>query len=1446
MAPRPFSTERLDTLMPVGLTLKEMLEATQPDSLLLAHAHVYVGDQYIPRDRWHRVRPKSGVRVTCRVVPAGGGGGGGGKSPMRIILTIAVVAAAAYLGPQFAAYMTGLEAGSAAAAASTAFGVYSAVGTAVVGMAGMMLINAVAPVRPPQMGGLSNLGGTSERASPTLFITGARNAASPFGVVPRPLGFHRMVPPLGALSYTEVVGEEQYLRMLVAWGYGPLEVTDLRIGETPIEDFEDVEIETRTGLPTDLPLTLFPGDVYEEGLSVALSAPATNVVPVNASLPANAVFVERTCDAAGTLGLTVTLPNGLGAAAVPGTESYWDDSGYHPGSPGSAAVYDEAVFEVQVAPEAGTSWSSATVTSISGPGVVHQGSGVFTITGATSSQVVASLNVLPPVEGERCRMRVRRYSGAASRVATWVDYSASTLNWQSRTSRADADELGIDITFPQGIVRFNDSGGRTQTSVTLEIEGRKVGTTPWIPVKTLTVTDAKSSAIRVGHRWAVSSRGQYEVRIRRVTSDSTDTRRYDSSAWTALRTFTNEDPIAMVGVAKTAIRIKATGQLNGTVDQLNGTVKSVVPDYDHVSGTWVTRATNNPASLIRAVLQGAGNARPLADSRVDLDGLEEFHDHCRTGGLTFNQVRDFRASVWDTLADVASAGFATPAIRDGKWGVVVDRARASVSQVFTPRNSWGMEVEHLYLDRPHGWRVRFVNEDQDYRQDERIVYDDGYSSANATKFEGLELPGVTDPDHVWKAGRRHIAAGRLRSARYSFFADIEHLVCTRGDRIRVSHDVIGVGLGAARVKTVILDGSGAAISVVLDDEVPMTGGGSYAMIVRNASSMDNAINLVNVGVPTKAVTPTPPAYPPPQVGDLVVFGEVGNVTRDLIVLGIEPGREMSAKLTCLDYAPAIYAADQGAIPPFASLLTPIPGMTVPVIAAMRSDESVLDRLPDGTLLPRVLVTFGLVSARSSTVGGVEVQYRMVGTGTWQASRSDGRDVKEVFLTGVQQAQTYEIRARFYGAGNRAGEWSTTQLHWVVGKTTPPPNVTGLVADVRAEGVYLRWDPVTVLDFKEYFVYGTPDSFQRYQRFNELFLGPLSAGAKTYHVYAVDAIGLNSNAPATVSFTIAPPGAPSISTQVIDNFVTLQFVSVQGSHFIKEYEVRRGPTTDDELVQVVQGTFATVLEPTAGSYTYWVTAIDVAGNRGAGTPATGVVTQPPDFVLLQTWDSTLGGSRVNALVEEAGRLLLPVNTTRTWEDHFVSRGWASPQDQIDAGLPWFMQPTEASAQYVEVLDYGATIRNIRVTITPDRQTISGAVSMQPRLEVSTNGTDYTVLANAWQAVASEMRYLRVTVDFTAADETSLASFDMTVRLDVQLKDDAGMGTASAADASGTQVNFNLQFIDVTSITVTPGGGSARFAVYDFVDAAYPTSFRVMLFDKAGTRVSGPFSWAVRGY
>jgi hypothetical protein len=79
--------------------------------------------------------------------------------------------------------------------------------------------------------------------------------------------------------------------------------------------------------------------------------------------------------------------------------------------------------------------------------------------------------------------------------------------------------------------------------------------------------------------------------------------------------------------------------------------------------------------------------------------------------------------------------------------------------------------------------------------------------------------------------RFHLAQQRLRREVHKITTDFEHLCCERGDLVALQHDVIAVGLGAARVKSVADDGT-YATAVTLDTPMPMRDGKSYGIRAR--------------------------------------------------------------------------------------------------------------------------------------------------------------------------------------------------------------------------------------------------------------------------------------------------------------------------------------------------------------------------------------------------------------------------------------------------------------------------------------------------------------------------------------------------------------------------------------------------------------------------------------
>lgn len=980
VCPHPFTTEFLRLEVAAGLTVQEIVERVQPKAALRRRAHVMIGPHYIAQRLWPRVRPNAGVTVMVRMVPQDGGGG----KVLRTFLMLAVVAlaiAVPYLAPASWGLLT------AAGGLSLAGGLVAAG----IGIVGNLLVNALVPPPKPSLG---SLGGTDRETSPSL--QGARNQPIPFGVVTGLLGRFKQTPPLAAKFYTELVGDDQYLRMLVSWGLGLRHFEGFAIGETALSEFSAVEQEHRRGW--------HPSYLTDQGAWDASTG----------SFPADPAFGDRwEVSVAGTVG-------GVAFAA------------------GDTIIYHGLDDAVSVAP----GWDR---------------NGDLPHTLYTNDVFEQGLAVVLPAHP----------NGSARRVAT---------------TQPNTDEWSIDISFLQGLISLQDDGDRRPWTRQFLIEIAAAGSGDWQTVTTLTIRAKKAGIVRRGLRSLAPANGQWDIGITPLptpVSDAGDV--FDEATWTALRSFSHVAPLNTPGESTSAFRIKATGQLQGVVSELNSTNTSVLREWqpDTAGGAWVWAPTQNPAAHFREVLQGIANARALPDSKVDLTMLEEWAEKCIAEGWQCNVAVDFETTVGQLLQDIASTGRAARTLRGGKYSVVLDEAGKPTVGHFTPRNTWDFRGTITYPRLPHAFRVRFRNELQGFAEDEFIVYDDGFDENTATLFEGLQLPFITHPDLVWRHARYHIAQARLRRETFTFSCDIEHILCTRGDRSVLAHDVLTVGLAYPRLKALTEDSSGDVVAIEVDEALTMEAGKSYALLVRTLDDSRLSIPLVNAEATVTTVTPVTPvaAASGLAVQDLATFGETGQEVLDILISAIEPGAQETARLTATAYAPAVFTADQGTIPAHEFQGSPTVSILYPVVISDRSDATVLVRDPDGSWQNRILVSVLRPSGLQSGIAGIEARFR-----TTDADDGDAWSFTAVF--DVQQAEVsiapvegdieYEYQLRWVLSDGSRGNWAPSTLHTVIGKEGDPSDVTGFSAQQNGNVVTSRWDQIPDRDRDGYTLrYGQP-------------------------------------------------------------------------------------------------------------------------------------------------------------------------------------------------------------------------------------------------------------------------------------------------------------------------------------------------------------------------------------
>lgn len=183
----------------------------------------FLNGEPLLRQYWS-ICPKMTDHIAFLCLPQGGGGGG--SNPLKVVLSVAVMVAAYYTGG-IAAGAYGAFAGAAAATA--------------VSVGGSMLVNAVIP--SPSSSLSSSYSSSSLETSPTYSLNAQGNQAKLGGVIPVLYGRHIIYPDFAAKPYTEYKDNEQYLCQLHVLTQGYCEVEQIRIDDTPISSFAEVEYE---------------------------------------------------------------------------------------------------------------------------------------------------------------------------------------------------------------------------------------------------------------------------------------------------------------------------------------------------------------------------------------------------------------------------------------------------------------------------------------------------------------------------------------------------------------------------------------------------------------------------------------------------------------------------------------------------------------------------------------------------------------------------------------------------------------------------------------------------------------------------------------------------------------------------------------------------------------------------------------------------------------------------------------------------------------------------------------------------------------------------------------------------------------------------------------------------------------------------------------------------
>ncbi len=406
----------------------------------------------------------------------------------------------------------------------------------------------------------------------------------------------------------------------------------------------------------------------------------------------------------------------------------------------------------------------------------------------------------------------------------------------TRTTSAGTVAFGVDLEYT---VFHQGHSGLESAGVQVVVDYAPTGTGAWVRLHDVVLTGDDTSVRRISWQVDVPA-GQYDVRVQRSPKGGDD-KTTRNVTWTVLKSI-QPDATDYSAWGRIGIKIKATGQLSGSLDTLRATYRArPIPVWN--GAAWVTAATRdaglcNPGAIILQTLRGvyAGGVLQfgfgLQDAQIDIEGLKAFMLHCAARGYTYDRWITGQVSLGAFCDEVALAGMGQFTWTDGSRptvsfvgsgqpiGGVVNMAnmlKGSFSVAYNLSNV-ADGIEYQYLDRNRNWETQTL----------RVAAPGVVTMLNPARISG---DGVTTEAHAAVMARYHLAQSLYQYKTIDFGADIEHLDYRRLSVLSLSHDMTQWGFGGRVVRA---ERVASAVVLQLDEPVPSLPAGYIGLRVPGA------------------------------------------------------------------------------------------------------------------------------------------------------------------------------------------------------------------------------------------------------------------------------------------------------------------------------------------------------------------------------------------------------------------------------------------------------------------------------------------------------------------------------------------------------------------------------------------------------------------------------------
>jgi len=670
----------------------------------------------------------------------------------------------------------------------------------------------------------------------------------------------------------------------------------------------------------------------------------------------------------------------------------------------------------------------------------------------------------------------------SSESTTAVGVVVTNASPVTRTiTNTSVDAIKVSITLPQ-LQRATDAGDLLGSSVQFKISVQ-YNSGGFTDVITDTITGRTADAYQKDYRVDITGAFPVDIRITRITADSTSSSLVDAFQWSSFseiiddkQTYANSAylslridsqqfssiPSRKYRIRGVKVRIPGAGaNSSGTPTVDNATGRIVYPTgyiFNGVMGA--ATYTNCPAMVLLDLLTNSryGLGSHITDASLDLFSFVTASKYANTlvndglGGqearFSCNVLLQSADEAFDLINDLSGVMRCMPIWSAGSMTITQDKP-TDASYLFNLSNVLedGFNYSGSDLKQRHSVvSVSYFNMDTQ-EIDFEVVEDSTAVSKLGVNLKQVKAFACTSRGQAARLGRAILFAEQNESEIVSFTTSIDSGVIVRPGSVIEINDPVRAGVrrggrvSAATTTTITVDDTA-------NTDLPTTNSPTISVIMP-----DGTVETKNITGISGAVVSVDSAFSTtPNVNTIWLIQDTTVVAQKFRVIAVEEQDEVNYTISALSYVPEKYA--------FIEDGTALPTRTVSILNQPVDPPNNVVANEKIVVINNQAVAKLIISWQPITgVTQYQVNYRF-NNGNYTSQTVSSPDY-EIFNT---EKGVYEIQIFAYNAALEISATSSDITFNAVGKTAVPANVQNLTAEpISDKLIRLRWDLSTDVD-----------------------------------------------------------------------------------------------------------------------------------------------------------------------------------------------------------------------------------------------------------------------------------------------------------------------------------------------------------------------------------------------